>query len=224
MKYLKRAISALLVALPLVTAPYLHADTGRAFEVTITNITKGEIFTPVMVASHRQGVHLFEAGHPASTELEILAEGGDTAPLSSKLLDEGALDVVTTDGVLPPGQSVTVHVRMDQLHNHVSIAAMLVPSNDAFIAVNGVRGPGPFRSNTVLSPAYDAGTENNDELCVSIPGPPFICAGEGYSAGGGEGYVYIHSGIHGIGDLPSADHDWNNPVAKIGIRQIPNED
>ena len=221
MTHWKRIIGSLLVTLPLIHAPNLQADAdGRAFEVTITNITKGEIFTPIMVASHRHDVRLFEAGSPASPELEMLAEGGDTGPLSDKLLDDGALDVVTTGGVLPPGQSVTVHVRTNHLHNHVSMAAMLVPTNDAFVAVNGVRGPGLYRSRTIMSPAYDAGTETNDELCVSIPGPPFICAGEGYSANGGEGYVYIHPGIHGIGDLIAADHDWNNPVAKVTIRQV----
>ena len=221
MKHWKRAIGTLLVALPFVYASQLQAGgNGKAFEVTITNVTKGEIFTPIMVASHRHDVRLFEAGSPASPELEMLAEAGDTGPLSDKLLADGALDVATTDGVLPPGQSVTVHVRTNNRHNHVSVAAMLVPTNDAFMAVNGVKGPRLHRSKTVMSPAYDAGTETNDELCVSIPGPPFICAGEGYSANGGEGYVYIHSGIHGIGDLIAADHDWNNPVAKVTIRQV----
>lgn len=39
-----------------------------------------------------------------------------------------------------------------------------------------------------------------------------------------EGYVYIHPGIHGIGDLPATNHDWNNPVAKVTIRQVRYED
>ena len=221
MKHWKQIIGALLLTLPVAYAPGLLAGgKDSAFAVTITNITHGEIFTPLMVASHGRHVKLFSEATHASPELEMLAEGGDTAPLSKKLLDSGALDVKTTDDVLPPGKSVTVHVRTNHRNGHVSVAAMLVPTNDAFVAVNGVQGPRLYRSKTVMSPAYDAGTEKNDELCVSIPGPPFICNGEGYNADSGEGYVYIHPGIFGIGDLPDYAHDWNNPVAKITIRKI----
>ena len=217
MKYWKQLFGALLVALP---ASYALAGGGgnRAFEVTITNITLGEIFTPVMVATHGRHVKLFSEGMQASPELEMLAEGGDTAPLSNKLLDDGALDVVTTDGVLPPGHSVTVQVRTNRWNDHVSVAAMLVPTNDAFIAINGVQGPRPYRSKTIMSPAYDAGTELNDELCVSIPGP--TCGGEPFSEGQAEGFVFVHAGIHGNGDLSNAVYNWHNPVARVAVKRI----
>ena len=191
---------------------------NRRFEVTITNITQGEIFTPIMVASHGKGVKLYELGSPASPELEMLAEGGDTQPLSDALKAAGALDVVTAADVLPPGQSVTLYVKMDRKNKYVSVASMLVPTNDGFFAVNGIRGSHYGHTQVYFSPAYDAGTEENDELCVNIPGPPFICAGEGFNPNGGEGYVYIHPGIQGGGDLIASEHDWRNPVAKISIR------
>jgi len=96
---------------------------------------------------------------------------------------------------------------------------MLVPSNDAMFAINGVRGPKGKDLLNLHSPAYDAGTEDNDELCVSIPGPPFLCTGEGVSSEGGEGFVYVHSGIRGIGDVDADTYDWRNPVASIRIRR-----
>ena len=37
--------------------------------------------------------------------------------------------------------------------------------------------------------------------------------------GGEQGYVHIHAGIHGIGNLVAADRDWRNPVAHISIRR-----
>jgi hypothetical protein len=225
MKHWKRKLGMLLLTLPVAySSTLLASGNGKAFEVTITNITKGEIFTPIMVASHGPGIKLFKLGKEASTELEILAEGGDTGPLSGRLKGAGALDVVTTGDVLPPGHSVTVHVRTNRRNDRVSVAAMLVPTNDAFFALNGVQGPRQHRSKTYMSSAYDAGTEFNDEMCVSIPGPPFICTGEGYNRESGEGYVYIHSGIHGIANLSAADHDWNNPVAKIKITQVRHKD
>lgn len=195
MQQFKRIVGTLLVALPVMYSSTLSAEgKGRAYEVTITNITKGEIFTPIMVAAHPAGVKLFHTGEPASEALEMLAEGGDTGPLSEYLADAGAIDVVTTDNVLPPGMSVTAHVRTSHRNNRVSVAAMLVPTNDAFFAINGVKGPRLHRSKTLTSPAYDAGTEHNDEMCVSIPGPPFICAGEGYSDAGGR--LCLHSPGH----------------------------
>jgi hypothetical protein len=34
-------------------------------------------------------------------------------------------------------------------------------------------------------------------------------------------FVHIHAGIHGVGDLQEATHDWRNPVARIAIRRLP---
>jgi hypothetical protein len=221
MKYGWRKMTTAVLSGTLLFTSHVMASGGRgAYEVTITNITQGEIFTPVMVATHPRGLKLFGLGDSASTQLATLAESGNTAPLSQYLVDEGALDVATAEDVLPPGGSVTLTVDTSGQNRYISVASMLVPSNDAFFAVNGVQGPRGHETSTVFSPAYDAGSEFNDELCVSIPGPPFICAGEGFNEADGEGYVHIHPGIHGIGDLIAASHNWHNPVAKITIKFI----
>jgi hypothetical protein len=194
------------------------------FEVTVTNLTRGQVFTPILVASHQEGVRLFELGQPASVELEILAEAGDTGPISASLRTRtDVLEVTDSGSPLPPGHSVTLAVKTTARFDHVSVAAMLVPTNDGFFAINGVEGPRGDQMLTLFSPAYDAGTEANDEQCVHIPGPPPICAGEGFnpSRQGAEGFVHIHAGIHGIGDLVVADRDWRNPVAKVTIRRNP---
>lgn len=200
------------------------ADSDRHFEVTVTNLTRGQVFTPILVASHKQGVHLFQLGAPASAELATLAEAGDTAPLTALLESLPEVKQVTNSGApLLPGDSVTLTVATRGLFRFVSVAAMLVPTNDAFFAVNGVRGPSGDHVLVLYSPAYDAGSEHNDELCAAIPGPPGVCGGEGEStpAANDEGYVHIHAGIHGIGDLIASERDWRNPVAKIVIRRLP---
>lgn len=61
------------------------AQGPRRYEVSITNITKGQTFTPILVATHRPGVRLFELGMEASPELEAVAETGNTAPMASLL-------------------------------------------------------------------------------------------------------------------------------------------
>ncbi len=199
-------------------------NNGPQFQITVTNITQGQVFTPIMVASHKPGVNLFTLGQPASVELEILAEAGDTGPLEAALMANPAVKQVFDSGAaLPPGQSVTLSVQTDSEFDHVSVAAMLVPTNDAFFAVNGEVGPTGNGTVTLFSPAYDAGTEANDELCAHIPGPPTVCQGEGFNASraGDVNFVHIHSGIHGIGNLSAAQFDWRNPVAKITIQRIP---
>lgn len=191
------------------------------YAVTVTNLTRGETFTPIMVATHTKGIHAFTLGEPASDELAAIAEGGNFGPLSTKLTDSGAAyDIATNGGLLAPGASTTIMVKMAEDFNYVTVTSMLIPTNDAFIAANGVKGPkNKHEHKVVMSPAYDAGSEPNDELCANIPGP--VCGGDGPSPNAsGEGYVHIHSGIHGIGDLTSADYDWRNPTAKIVIKRM----
>lgn len=189
-----------------------------SYEVTVTNITKGMTFTPIMVATTRRGDRFFNLGEQASEEVEAMAETGDVVPLQDSL---DAHDI-TNSSFLPflgPGESVTQVVETRGTHRHVSIAAMLVPSNDIFFALNGVAGPRGNLPKVLTSPAYDAGTELNDELCINLPGPG--CDDDpGPVSDNGEGYVYISNGIRGVGDLDADTYDFNNPVALIVIRRI----
>jgi hypothetical protein len=223
---MKRTVSVVVVLLGftvLIGAQTPTAAAAPRFEVTVTNLTRGQQFTPILVASHQKGVRLFTLGSPASSELATLAEEGNTVPLAALLLaTPGVSDIAASAGLLNPGQSVTISVDAGGGFDHLSVAAMLIPTNDGFFALNGVEGPRGDQTLTLYSPAYDAGSERNDELCASIPGPFFAeCggAGSGGKPGGGEGYVHIHAGIHGIGDLDPAQRDWRNPVAQITIRR-----
>lgn len=190
------------------------------YEITVTNLTRGQSFTPILVATHKPGVSIFVEGAPASAELAAMAEGGDTGPLTSVLrANPRVYNVTTIPGRLAPGASVTVRVNMDDDYNRLTLGAMLIPTNDGFFAFADVRGPSRRGKVSYESPVYDAGSEPNDEMCLHIPGP--VCGGEGGSPhAGGEGYVHIHAGIHGIGDLRPADRDWRNPAAKVDIMRV----
>ena len=197
------------------------ATADSFFEVTVTNVTKGQSFTPIMVASTRKGDQIFRLGDMASAGLEKMAETGDLTDLIASL---DAFDVSDSSFLpfLDPGESVTQVVATRGRYTNVTVAAMLVPTNDTFFAVNGRPGPRGNKTITRISVAYDAGTETNDELCISLPGP-----GCGPDPGGpsvGEGYVYISNGIHGVGDLPEDLRDFNNPVAVITITRMSGDD
>ncbi|MGH8188098.1 MAG: spondin domain-containing protein [Steroidobacteraceae bacterium] len=228
----KRFTARAIVACALATVATTRADatddhsTAGFFEITVTNITRGQQFTPILVASHKAGLRLFELGTPASSELQIVAEEGNVAPLTQALQAmPGVLEVTNSGALLDPGASVKIRVRTRGSFDHVSVAAMLIPTNDAFFAVNGARGPRGRGTRILTSVAYDAGSERNDELCASIPGPFFAeCGGPGGGAapaGGEEGYVHVHAGIHGIGDLTASQRDWRNPVARVTILRVP---
>ncbi|MEM6707214.1 MAG: spondin domain-containing protein [Pseudomonadota bacterium] len=200
------------------------------YEVTITNITRGQTFTPQLVTTHNTRVALFDLGEPASDALEVLAEDGGTGPLTDELLGAGyaVADVETNGALLPPGESVTVTVTASRFHRRLSFAAMLIPTNDTFVAIDSMRLPF-FGSRTRLAKAYDAGTEPNDQNCANMPGPR--CGGVGLSAApeeGDEGYVYISNGFHDLGRedaegneiLGPAVYDWRNPVAEVRVTRV----
>jgi hypothetical protein len=187
------------------------------YEVTFTNITHGVILTPPILSLSRRQIDVFELGAPASLGLEMLAEGGATDELKAEWEMYGLQDVVQTMDAVPPGQSITVELEGDR-RSRLNLASMVLPTNDGFVAMNGPRVWQVFRSSTFYLNAYDAGTEENDELCASIPGPQ--CGGEGFNEEAGEGFVAPHAGLHGEGELSRQAYGWGDPVAKVTIRVV----
>lgn len=198
-------------------------DSNKTYRVTITNLTYSINFTPILVSSHRNGISIVEAGSAASAELTAIAEGGNTSLLEATLnANPKVEDVQNSGGLLGPGESVEVEVSANHGARRISLASMMLPTNDGFIALNGVKAPN-HGTVTYYSPGYDAGTETNDEWCNNIPGP--TCGGAGPSPmDDGEGFVHINRGIHGIRDLAADVYDWRNSVAKITITRVRSHD
>lgn len=218
---LKKLAGFLLVPAFILTSPAAVADGSAVYHVTITNATNSINITPILVASHRYPASIFELGAPAGDDLAAVAEAGDTSSLQATLeAMPQVVDIQSSGGLLGPGQSVTVVVSAAHGARRISLAAMMLPTNDGFIALDSVRAP-RYGSRSYFSPGYDAGTEANDELCGSIPGP--TCGGIGPSPGdndGDEGFVHIHRGMHGIGDLDAAQYDWRNPVVRVTVTRV----
>ena len=195
------------------------------YEVTVTNLTYAQRFTPLLLASHRSTVDVFRVGSAASAELRALAEEGNFAPLQAQLqANAGVTATVAGTGLLDPGQSVTLRIQANPWQDRLSLLGMLIPTNDAFVALNAVPLPQPgWPAQTYTAVAYDAGSEVNDELCSSTPGPFFAeCGGSGGGGrvGGGEGFVHVHRGLHGAGDFKPIGRDWRNPVAEVRVRLV----
>ena len=222
-----RSSSVLLATLILFAAPMAYADgyhsRSLVYEVTITNITKGQVFSPPVLVTHTDDVALFEVGQPALEELAIVAEDGAGGPLVELVstLPQVA-EAQATAAPIAPGGSAVYRIKSRRGFNVISIVSMMVNTNDALIAIDSEQLPRwRYSSRTYNALGYDAGSEGNNEDCRFIPGP--ACAmgsGNMRSTDDAEGFVHIHNGVHGIADLSAAAYDWRNPVAKIEIRRV----
>ncbi len=199
---------------------------GARWQVEITNVTQAQTFTPILAATHYGSVDMFEVGETASQPLADLAESGDIGPLSAVLESAGRAvgDYETNGGLLGPGESVKLTLR-GRPGQYLSLAAMLIPTNDTFVGVDSTFLP-LYGSKTLYALAYDAGSEANDQNCLNIPGPR--CGGAPHSppADSDEGFVHVSNGFHllestGEGEVLSpATYDWRNPVAIVEIRRV----
>jgi hypothetical protein len=219
---------SMIAALGMLCVGSAFADSVKTYEITVTNVTKGQTFTPILAATHKSDISFFSLGSPATDEIATLAESGNPGPLTDLLVANPDLVGGTAntggllpDGLLTPGQSVTYEVTGEKQFRMLSMAAMLLPTNDSFLALNTVELPKNARDTRVyFANAYDAGSEANDELCANIPGPPCFGAALSDPADSDEGYVHLSPGTHGEADLASSMHDWRGAVAKITVRRV----
>ena len=195
---------------------------GAKVTLSITNLTRGQILSPVFIARHGHDAGpLYTLGQPASESLAMVAEDADASGLLSDWSPEGnagiseAMVATLNGGPILPGATVDMSFEVTDGNYLVSFASMLVTTNDAFIGASGLD---VSTSRTVNLIAYDSGSEANSESCAYIPGPP--CGNHAEDDADAEGYVHVHAGIHGGegSDLDPATHDWRNPVARLTIQ------
>ncbi|MGH1483141.1 MAG: spondin domain-containing protein [Geminicoccales bacterium] len=157
---------------------------GTAITVTVENLLGegGTFQTPVWFGFHDgQNFDLFNTGEASSQGLERLAEDGTVAPISAEFIAQagvGGVDstVFGAGGAIAPGERArqTINVTDAQGQGFFTWATMVIPSNDAFIAVpdDALADPifdadgnflGPLVIERSGSDILDAGTEVNNE-------------------------------------------------------------
>lgn len=231
---MKAFLTAALVAALLLTASLVNA---AQFNVRIVNLTNGIWYTPFLVAAHPDGSSLFTVGQPASASLQAMAEGGDISGLVADVTAMGATFAENpAGGLLPPATGTNVDLNTDGTANTLlSVVAMLLPTNDAFAGLNAITIPTSPGTYVFDLPAYDAGTEANDEQitgggapgAAGIPADPGGLAGTGGTGAAGADAntsVHIHrntlgdtDGAAGASDLDSRVHRWLNPVVRVVV-------
>lgn len=222
--------SALLASLTFATT-----TSAQTIDISITNLTNAQHFTPRLVIAHDNTVDAFEPGVEASSALAWLAEAGvidDVQSIDSSgqnfeaLL--GPVDNDNTsntwhrfDGLVAP--SSTVSYPFDTMDKpYLSILAMLIPTNDAFVGLDSITIPTEPGTYTYTMNAYDAGTELNDELnsmrtdIVAQGGAPLGGYGVPGVAGAGASPVPLGTGGTGVAVTVGFDQDGN----AIGANEV----
>jgi Spondin_N len=210
------------------------------YDVTITDLTHGQPFTPPVVATHRAATSMFTVGRPASFALKEIAENGNLAPMVASLDANAQVSDSTAAGapLVPAGlpgsatfdDSVTLRVTASEGAKFLSLASMLICTNDGFTGIDSLRLPKDIGEEvTVTSNAYDAGTEINTEdfadivpPCQALVGVSSGEPGTGTSNPGlaEGGVIHHHAGIVGGADLVPAIHGWTDPVAGITVTRV----
>ncbi|AQS38322.1 Spondin_N [Shewanella psychrophila] len=222
----------LLILGSMISIPVSAAD----LEISITNLTHGNHFTPILITAHDDASHLFQSGEIASPALQKMAEGGDIADLATAAMGNNEITVENPAMGLLAAGAKTGGIMLDtQAMTHLSVVAMVLPTNDAFIGLDAWEIPTTAGTYTLNLNAYDAGTEANDEIINGggMPGAPGIPAAPGGDGGtNGTGVmdtssntnVHIHPGVlgdtdtaGGMSDVDSRIHRWLNPVARVVV-------
>lgn len=196
-----------------------------SYELKVTNLSHGQPFSPIGILVHGDDYTPWMVGQAASVALETLAEGGDNtafiAPQSTSVLSG-----LSGAGLILPGATETIDVSLmadlDGVHQ-LSMATMLVNTNDGFVGANGIdlSALAVGETHTFYLPVYDAGTEPNSEAQGSIPGP--ADGGEGFNATRDDvDYVAMHPGVvgqdHGDGSsVLDSTHQFDGPLAKLTV-------
>ena len=225
----------LLLAMALTAASIGNAS-AQELNISFTNLTHGNHFTPLLFSAHADDQHIFEINTSASASLQAMAEGGDISGLINDLTALTAdISANPATGLMAPGQSVNFELSTQEINTNLSIAAMILPSNDGFVGLDSLSIPTETGTYTYYLNGYDAGTEVNDEIIngggmpgvAGIPADPLGQNGTGASGvtnSENNTNIHIHRGVlgdtdttGGSSDLDSRVHRWLNPIARLVI-------
>ncbi len=202
----------------------------RTYQVTMTNLTTGQPLSSPLLVTHTGAVDVWTLGAFASDGLRQIAEDGNNAPLAATLgALAGVREVKATatpiqrSGVA--GSSLTVNIKSKEAGDVLSIATMLICTNDGFTGLDSVVLPDDFAVHVLTTNAYDAGTETNDQLSVNLVDAcgtlgPVALAADGNGRVATAALISAHPGVTpGVGALTAA-HVWTNPVLQVTIQRL----
>jgi len=210
------------VAMILIGCPY---EPEVEYSISVTNLSNGQPLSPPVAMLHKAKFSFWQLGKTASDALELMAEGGDGSELLALKHNNPQYHA---NSPIPPGETAvfTLEAR-NKNFAYLSVAGMLVNTNDAFSGLNSVELSDLQSGQTSVfyTHTYDAGTEFNSEHAGTIPGP--ADGGEGFNAERDDvtNVVTLHGGVVSADDdyadsiLSEADR-FDNPVLRIVVTAL----
>ncbi|NET52181.1 MAG: calcium-binding protein [Merismopedia sp. SIO2A8] len=188
--------------------------TGVLFTVENLQPEGGLFFTPLWLGLQDGSFDVLTIGESARTGLERIAEDGVVSPISAEFVSEqlavGGIDGTVfgnagVPGPIDPGETAQLILDVDnpEVTRFFTWATMVIPSNDAFLAVPDdpqadpiFDAEGNFIGPVVIerfgSDVLDAGTEVNNELGVAFLNQTALDEGTPEN-----GVVTAHPGFNG---------------------------
>ena len=198
--------------------------TDYRYEITLKNLSYNQPFSPLAVVVDTMQTDYWSIGQASSAALEQLAESGDNSALLAEVDAQAHYSGSGAGLILPAAQElIDIQFSADSAVAYLSVATMLVNSNDAFAGVQGVDlstlAMGEQMKLAVMT--YDAGTEANTEMAGTIPGP--ADGGQGFNADRDDvDYVAMHPGVvantlENSATVLNQSHRFDAPVAQLII-------
>lgn len=207
----------------------------HAYQITIENLTSGQPLSPGIIVAHTKAVSLFRKGSAASEGIRLIAEQGVPTAAEMMFSDSDGLvgglsDAISTSGPIHrkggPGSTTSSLMLAARANaNRLSLALMLICTNDGFVGLDAVKLPGGFKPEVFYAKSYDAGTEQNNEMSTQLPDPcgaigPVTLPADGNARVPTSGVIMPHPGIKGGADLSTSAHGWSDPAAKITVQRL----
>lgn len=211
----------------------LTGERSFRYQITITNLSAGQPFSPPALVIHRDGWQAFTLGEEASVALEKLAESGDNGEFIA--LADADSSVLATEsgagGIAPGATAEILATATADTDNGLLLTWLSMPvnTNDGLTGLRGIDlgGFSSGDSRTYLAISYDAGTEANSESADTVPGPAASGLAEGFNAARNDvrNEVYLHPGVVTQDDGLSTStlvgaQRWHNPIASVRIERV----
>jgi hypothetical protein len=186
---------ALLFLLLLACLPgAVHADKLMHYRVTIDNLSE-QPFSPNLAVTHDGDLRMYKKEGPASAELGAIVDNGNhQSSMFDRLYNDRHVTEVIDIGVPLAAKEATTFGITAQPGNRLSLASMVVCTNNGFTGLNRARLP--KRGAEIL---WAAGMEANTELSTDFEEP---------------------CGAFAPGSLPRDPNRHENSAAKITITRV----
>ena len=222
---LKPLLSLLMVCGVVVTTSGCENGPKTEYTISITNLSNGQPLSPPVAMLHNRNFNFWKLGETASEALELMAEGGDGSELLSLRRNNPQHQA---ESPVAPGETAVFSLQSRNKNlTYLSVAGMLVNTNDAFSGLNSVELSELQSGQTSVfyTHTYDAGTEFNSELSGTIPGP--ADSGEGFNADRDDitNVVTLHGGVVSADDnyaesTLSGEDKFDNPTLRIVVTAL----